>query len=45
MELRQSNKFIKEYRNTKFIEYIDIVSDIVHKGQQTGHFRQEVRGW
>lgn len=43
MELRQSNKFIKEYRNTKFIEYIDIVSDIVHKGQQEGHFRQEVK--
>jgi len=42
MELRQSNKFIKEYRNTKFIEYIDIVSDIVHKGQKSGHFRQEI---
>ena len=42
MELRQSNKFIKEYRNTKFIEYIDIVSDIVHKGQESGHFRKEV---
>jgi TetR/AcrR family fatty acid metabolism transcriptional regulator len=42
MELRQSNKFIKEYRNTKFIEYIDIISDIVHKGQKSGLFRQEV---
>lgn len=42
MELRQSNKFIKEYRNTKFIEYLDIVADIVRKGQQTGHFRQEI---
>ncbi len=25
MELRQSNKFMREYRNTKFIEYVDIV--------------------
>lgn len=43
MELRQSNKFIKEYRNTKFIEYIDIISDIVRKGQQMGHFRMEIK--
>jgi TetR/AcrR family transcriptional regulator, fatty acid metabolism regulator protein len=39
MELRQSNKFMKEYRNTKFIEYVDVVSAIVHKGQETGLFR------
>jgi len=31
MELRQSNKFMKEYRNKKFIEYIDIISTIVRK--------------
>ena len=42
MELRQSNKFIKEYRNTKFIEYLDIISDIVRKGQESGHFRSEI---
>lgn len=43
MELRQSNKFIKEYRNTKFIEYIDIISDIVRKGQESGLFRKEIK--
>ena len=43
MELRQSNKFIKEYRNTKFIEYIDIISDIIHKGQETGIFRADIK--
>lgn len=42
MELRQSNKFIKEYRNTKFIEYIDIISDIIKKGKDEGVFREDV---
>jgi TetR/AcrR family fatty acid metabolism transcriptional regulator len=42
MELRQSNKFMKEYRNTKFIEYVDVVSAIVHQGQETGYFRKDV---
>ncbi len=42
MELRQSNKFMREYRNTKFIEYVDIVSRIIHKGQDDGVFRKEV---
>ena len=42
MELRQSNKFMKEYRNTKFIEYIDIISAIIRKGQNEGIFREEI---
>ena len=42
MELRQSNKFMKEYRNTKFIEYVDIVSKIIHKGQDMKIFRKSV---
>ncbi|MDH5299112.1 MAG: TetR family transcriptional regulator [Desulfobulbaceae bacterium] len=42
MELRQSNKFMKEYRNTKFIEYIDIISVIIHKGQEMNIFRKDV---
>lgn len=42
MELRQSNKFMKEYRNTKFIEYVDIISVIVHKGQEMKVFRNDV---
>lgn len=43
MELRQSNKFIKEYRNTRFIEYIDIISDIIHKGQEADIFRPDIK--
>ncbi len=42
MELRQSNKFMKEYRNTKFTEYVDIVSMIIHKGQEMDLFRKDV---
>jgi TetR/AcrR family fatty acid metabolism transcriptional regulator len=42
MELRQSNKFMKEYRNTKFIEYVDVVSAIVRKGQEMKIFRKNV---
>jgi TetR/AcrR family fatty acid metabolism transcriptional regulator len=42
MELRQSNKFMREYRNTKFIEYVDIVSRIIRTGQEMGLFREDV---
>lgn len=42
MELRQCNKFMREYRNTKFIEYVDIVSAIVKKGMEMGMFRADV---
>lgn len=42
MELRQSNKFMKEYRNTKFIEYIDIISAIIHQGQDMGVFNLDI---
>ncbi len=42
MELRQSNKFMKEYRNTRFIEYVDIISTIIHLGQEKNIFRKEL---
>ncbi len=42
MELRQSTSFIKEYRKTKFVEYIDIISEIVRQGQQREQFRKDV---
>ncbi|MDH4320113.1 MAG: TetR family transcriptional regulator [Desulfobulbaceae bacterium] len=42
MELRQSNKFMKEYRNTRFIEYVDIISTIIHLGQEQNIFRKEL---
>lgn len=42
VELRQSSKFMKEYRNRKFAEYLNIVSQIVRRGQKQGIFREEV---
>lgn len=42
VELRQSNKFMKEYRNTKFIEYVNIISTIIHKGQEMNIFRKDI---
>ncbi len=42
MELRQSTSFIKEYRKTRFVEYINIISEIIYKGQSTGQFRKNV---
>ncbi len=43
VELRQSSKFIKEYRNRKFAEYLHIISQIVKEGQKKGIFRQDIR--
>ena len=42
VELRQSSKFMKEYRNKKFAEYVNIISQIVRQGQATGAFRTDV---
>lgn len=42
IELRQTSKLIKDYRNTKFQEYIDIVSEIVILGQQQDIFRKDI---
>ena len=36
VELRQSSKFMKEYRNEKFFQYLDIIGDIVKEGQKKG---------
>lgn len=42
VEVRQSSKFMKEYRNEKFLQYINIISSIVAEGQAAGAFRPEV---
>lgn len=42
MELRQSNEIMKEYRNSRFIEYINIISVIIHEGQNQGVFKQSI---
>ncbi len=42
IELRQTNKLIKDYRNNQFSEYLNIVSSIIKKGQQEKIFRQDI---
>jgi TetR/AcrR family fatty acid metabolism transcriptional regulator len=42
IELRQTNKLIKDYRNTKFNEYINIVETIIILGQQQKVFRYDI---
>lgn len=42
VELRQSGKFMKEYKNEKFIQYLDIIEDIISEGQERGIFRKDV---
>jgi TetR/AcrR family fatty acid metabolism transcriptional regulator len=42
VEIRQSSKFMKEYDNRKFSEYLDIISEIIIEGQEKEVFRREV---
>ena len=42
VELRQSSKFMKEYVNKKFIEYLNLISVAIHEGQRKGIIREEV---
>lgn len=43
VELRQSNKFMREYKNKHFLAYLNIIADIVAQGQEQGIFRTDVR--
>lgn len=42
IELRLSNKFLKEYRPEKLWEYLGIFANIVHEGQARGVIRPEL---
>ena len=42
IELRQSNKVIRDYRDNKFSEYIGIIAQIIKNGQKTGIYRKEI---
>lgn len=43
IELRQSAKLIKDYRNNKFSEYINIISSIIKLGQEQNIYRASIR--
>lgn len=42
VELRQSNKFMKDYDNRKFKEYLNILGEIIAEGQKAGTIRSDV---
>jgi TetR/AcrR family transcriptional regulator, fatty acid metabolism regulator protein len=43
VELRQSNKFMREYKNKHFLAYLNIIADIVAQGQEQGVFKREAK--
>jgi TetR/AcrR family fatty acid metabolism transcriptional regulator len=42
VELRQSSKFMKEYKNERFALYLDLIADIIREGQLEGIFRKDI---
>jgi len=42
IELRQSDRLVKEYRNNTFKDYINLISDIILRGQEQKIYRQEI---
>jgi TetR/AcrR family fatty acid metabolism transcriptional regulator len=42
VELRQSSKFIKEYKNQKFAEYLGILDEVLRQGQVEGVIRRDI---
>lgn len=42
VELRQSSKFMKEYKNDGFHQYLNLISSIIKQGQEQGVFRQDI---
>jgi TetR/AcrR family fatty acid metabolism transcriptional regulator len=42
VETRQSSKFMKEYKNPQFQEYLGLISSIIREGQAQGVFREDV---
>lgn len=42
VELRQSSKFLKDYHNQKFIDFLNLIGDIIHQGQTDGRFNPNI---
>jgi len=42
VELRQSSRFMKEYKNERFAQYLDLIGDIVREGQERGVIKASV---
>ncbi len=42
VELRQSQRFMREYAKSELKEYLDLIGDIVRQGQREGTFRTDI---
>jgi TetR/AcrR family fatty acid metabolism transcriptional regulator len=42
VELRQSSRFMKEYANEKFAEYLNLIGEIIREGQSRGVFKRGI---
>ena len=42
VELRHSHKFMKEYKNEKFAEHLNIIDEVIREGQETGIFKEGI---
>ena len=42
VELRQSSKFMKNYHNRQFSQYLDLIEDIIREGQEKAQIRQDI---
>lgn len=42
IELRQSDRLVKEYRNSTFRQYINLISEIIQRGQELGIYRKDI---
>jgi len=42
VELRQSNKFLHEYKGTTFKAYLDLLGNAFAEGQEAGIFREDI---
>jgi TetR/AcrR family transcriptional regulator, fatty acid metabolism regulator protein len=42
VELRQSSRFMREYKKGELKQYLDLIGEIVEQGQQEGLFRSDI---
>ena len=42
VELRQSSKFMKSYKNEQFAQYLNLIAEIIREGQKQGVFKGDV---
>lgn len=42
VELRQSAKFLKDYHNEKFLDFLSVIKSIIQEGMENGFFRTDL---